>query len=181
MNEQCLQELAIHSGAKKAAFIDAKRIVLSSEFRDICKQNGCGNYHRCYMCPPDIGDIEVLMQKVRSFSRAMLYQTIGTLEDSFDIEGMTAAAMEHAQVSQRIQRGMPALWTGTFLHLTCGGCRLCEVCAQRTGEPCRHPGLPLPSLESYGVDVYQTTKDTELKYINGQNTVTFFGMVLWGA
>jgi len=27
------------------------------------------------------------------------------------------------------------------------------------------------------VDVYKTTKPTSLRYINGQNTVTYFGMV----
>ena len=48
-----------------------------------------------------------------------------------------------------------------------------------TDEPCRFPEKALPSLEAYGVDVYNTTKDTDLKYINGQNTVTFFGMVLF--
>ena len=34
-------------------------------------------------------------------------------------------------------------------------------------------------MEGYGIDVYQTSKPTELKYINGQNTVTFFGIVLF--
>ena len=29
------------------------------------------------------------------------------------------------------------------------------------------------------MDVYNTTRSTELKYINGQNTVTYFGMVLF--
>ena len=34
-------------------------------------------------------------------------------------------------------------------------------------------------MEAYGIDVYNTTKNTELKYINGQDTVTYFGMVLF--
>ena len=42
-----------------------------------------------------------------------------------------------------------------------------------------HTALGGPSLEGYGVDVYNTTKDTPLKYINGQNTVTYFGMILF--
>ena len=74
---------------------------------------------------------------------------------------------------------LPVLGDG-ILHLTCGGCRLCPVCAKRTGEPCRHPDKALPSMESYGIDVYNTTKDTALRYINGQDTVTYFGVVLFG-
>lgn len=62
----------------------------------------------------------------------------------------------------------------------CGGCRLCRVCAKRDNQPCRHPEAALTSLECCGIDVYHTTKDTDLKYINGTNTVTYFGMVLFG-
>ena len=41
------------------------------------------------------------------------------------------------------------------------------------------PEKALSSLEAYGIDVYQTTKDTDLKYINGADTVTYFGIVLF--
>ena len=109
----------------------------------------------------------------------MLYQTVGTLEDSFDIEGMFAAAADHAAVSQRLQKQAEAMLKAPFLHLTCGGCHLCSVCARRTGEPCRHQELALPSLEGNGVDVYQTARAAGLPYIHGPNTVTYFGMILF--
>ena len=93
---------------------------------------------------------------------------------------MSASGYAHAEVSQKIQRAMlPVLGDG-ILHLSCGGCRLCPVCAKREDKPCRHPEAALTSLECCGIDVYNTTKDTELKYINGADTVTFFGMVLFG-
>lgn len=65
------------------------------------------------------------------------------------------------------------------LHLTCGGCHLCKVCTKPEGRPCRHPDLALPSMEGYGVDVYRTARNTSLKYINGANTVTYFGMLFF--
>ena len=37
----------------------------------------------------------------------------------------------------------------------------------------------LPPMEGAGIDVYRTTKSTDLKYINGANTVTFFGLLLY--
>ena len=46
-------------------------------------------------------------------------------------------------------------------------------------QPCRFPDKAMPSLEAYGVNVYQTTKSTELKYINGQYTVTYFSALLF--
>ena len=65
------------------------------------------------------------------------------------------------------------------LCLGAGGCTVCEVCAKRTGEPCRHPDLMTTSLETYGVNVSKLAPAAGMKYINGQNTVTYFGAVLF--
>ena len=65
------------------------------------------------------------------------------------------------------------------LFLCAGGCRICEVCAKKTGEPCRHPELAMPSLEAYGVNVSKLATAAGMKYINGQNTVTYFSGVLF--
>ena len=62
MNHQEMIEIALDAGALKATVIDIDSIVLNATFRDICKSNGCGMYGRCWMCPPDIGDIEPLME-----------------------------------------------------------------------------------------------------------------------
>ena len=178
--ENRLVEAALEAGAAKAAVIRQSQIVLSADFRKICEGNGCGNYGRCWACPPFRGDIQANMQEIRSFSKGMIYQSIGRIEDSFDIEGMAACAGEHAQLSQRLGQRLRPLLPGRTLHLSCGGCRLCPRCACADGQPCRQPDRALGSLEGYGVDVYLTVRDTPLKYCNGPDTVTFFGMVLWG-
>lgn len=172
-----LIDAALRAGATKATVIPVEQIVLSADFYKICESNGCGNFGRCWMCPPFLGDIEELMAKVRSYSHGLLYQTISEIEDSFDIEGMFEAGCRHAQLSQRMEKEME-LPEG-HLHLSCGGCRLCERCAKKDDLPCRYPDQALASMEGYGIDVYRTTKDTKLKYINGANTVTFFGIVLF--
>ena len=177
MNDQLIR-LTVTAGAKNAAIIKAEDIVLSSVFRDICARNACGNYGRCWMCPPDIGDIDVLMTRVAEFQHGLLYQTIYAIEDSFDIEGMGEAAANHAQVSQAVNDALKPLLPGC-LHLSCGGCHLCERCARLDEQPCRMPEKALPPMEGYGIDVYQTVKPTDLRYTNGQNTVTFFGIVLF--
>jgi predicted metal-binding protein len=118
------------------------------------------------------------MNEVRSYQHGLLYQTISEIEDSFDIEGMQDAGRRHVLVSQRLEAFL-MLELGKHLHLSCGGCRLCERCAKLDGLPCRDPERAMPSMEGYGIDVYNTCKPTELKYINGQNTVTYFGIVLY--
>lgn len=174
-----LMDAILSAGATKAVCITQGQIVLSADFRKICESNQCGGYGRCWMCPPFIGEIDELMEIVRSYPVAVLYQTIHEIEDSFDIEGMFDAGKRHAHTSVYIEEHLRRLELGDYLHLSCGGCHICEVCAKKTDEPCRFPDKALASLEGYGVDVYNTTKDTPLKYINGQNTVTYFGMVLF--
>lgn len=178
MEHREMIEIALDAGALKAAVIDVSNIVLNATFRDICKSNSCGMYGSCWMCPPDIGDIENLMAKVRQYKHGLLYQTVSDIEDSFDIEGMQAAGKRHVMVSQRLEAFL-MLQLDKHLHLSCGGCRLCERCAKLDGLPCRDPERAMPSMEGYGIDVYSTCKPTELKYINGQNTVTYFGIVLF--
>lgn len=178
-NHEQLIRAALEGGAAKAAVIPQEKIVVSKAFWDICAGNGCGNFGKCWMCPPAIGQYEELAEKVRSYSHGVLYQTIAEIEDSFDIEGMFDAGKNHAQVSQHIQQLVKPILGDGFLHLSCGGCRLCERCAKKDDQPCRFPDRALPAMEGCGIDVYNTTKDTDLKYINGANTVTYFGIVLF--
>ena len=178
-NLEALVQTVLTCGAAGAAVLDGAQVVLNEEFRRICEGNGCGNFGKCYMCPPDIGDIHTLMKQVRRYDRALLYQSIASLEDSFDFEGMMQAGHTHAMLSQRVEKALEPLLGAEHLHLSSGGCHLCQVCAKREKLPCRHPKQALGSLEGYGVDVYNTTLATPLRYINGQNTVTYFGLVLF--
>ena len=177
MNENFV-ELALLCGATHAAALPVQQVAMDAAFRDICESNACGNYGKCYMCPPDVGDIHTMMDEVRTFENAVLYQTIHALEDSFDYEGMVAAGAKHAAVSQALEQKLRGMNLGRYLHLSAGGCKVCETCAKREALPCRYPDLAMPSLESYGVNVYLTAQHAGLKYINGQDTVTYFGMVL---
>lgn len=178
MEHQEMIAIALDAGALKATVIEASSIVLNTTFRDICKSNGCGMYGKCWMCPPDVGDIEPLMAEVRKYQHGLLYQTVSEIEDSFDIEGMQEAGKRHVMLSQRLEAFL-MLELDKHLHLSCGGCRICERCAKMDGLPCRDPERAMSSMEAYGIDVYNTCKPTELKYINGQNTVTYFGIVLF--
>ena len=178
MQHEELLTMALAAGAAKAVIIRAEDIVLNAAFREICRGNGCGMHGRCWMCPPEIGVIDALMTRVRSYDHGLLYQSVSDIEDSFDIEGMFEAGRRHAQLSQRLEDVFAPLLPER-LHLSCGGCRLCERCTKPDCLPCRHPDRALMSMEGCGIDVYQTTRPTPLKYINGQNTVTFFGIVLF--
>lgn len=172
-------EKVLELGAYKANIINAKDIVLDRAFREMCERNACGVYGKCYMCPPDVGNIDELMSRVGQYDLALVYQTVTELEDSFDFEGMIEAKKKTYPLAQSLRDLFSEINVQKVLHLGAGGCGVCETCAKRTGEPCRFPEKATPSLEAYGVNVSELAKAAGMRYINGQNTVTYFGAVLF--
>ena len=130
------------------------------------------------MCPPDCGDVNDLIAQAKTYDTLFLYQTVSDLEDSYDFEGMMEAGTRHKALVQKFAKEVKAL-TEDCLILGAGGCNLCERCAKQTNEPCRHPEDAHPSLEAYGMFVAKLAEKCGMKYINGQNTVTYFGAVLY--
>ena len=145
----------------------------------MCESNACGRYGTCYMCPPDVGEIDSLMAEIQDYDYALVYQTVTQLEDSFDYEGMVEAKKRTYPLAQSLRKAFADRNVTKVLHLGAGGCGVCETCAKRTGEPCRFPEQAMPSLEAYGVNVSELAKTAEMKYVNGQDTVTYFGAVLF--
>ncbi|MFI3169692.1 MAG: DUF2284 domain-containing protein [Faecalibacterium sp.] len=166
-------------GAAHAGIVNVADIHFDPAFRELCVSNACGNYGKCWMCPPDAGDIHELIARAKTFDKALVYQTIGTLEDSYDFEGMMEAADVHNQLARKALAEFSALPFQKHLHLGAGGCHQCPVCAKRTNEPCRFPEKAMASLETYGVAVSELAVQAKMNYINGQDTVTYFSAFLY--
>lgn len=170
-----LRQKAFSLGAFRAETVKVADIALDASFRKLCEANACGNYGQNYTCPPDAGDIDELMRKIRTFDKALVYQTVGELEDSYDFEGMMDAAGKHNQLIQAMWDYTDELQLEGVLHLGAGGCHLCSVCGKKTGTPCPHPDRAIVSLETHGINVSLLAQQAGMYYINGQNTVTYFG------
>lgn len=164
-------------GAYRAGIVKVEDISMDASFRKLCESNACGNYGGNYTCPPDAGDINELIEKIKTFDKALVYQTVGELEDSYDFEGMMAAAALHNQLILAMWDYTDELQLEGILHLGAGGCHLCSVCGKRTGTPCPHPDRAIASLETHGINVSLLAQQAGMRYINGQNTVTYFGAV----
>ncbi|MEG1550330.1 MAG: DUF2284 domain-containing protein [Ruthenibacterium sp.] len=178
MNTEEMMHTALTLGAANATVILVKDIPFEREFRKMCEQNACGMYGKSWMCPPFVGDIDTLIAQAQSYHAALVYQTIGTLEDSYDFEGMMEAGAKMNELTQKLRTAFDVSLKKS-LHLGAGGCRMCEKCAKRDEKPCRFPDKALSSLEAYGISVSQLAELCGMKYINGQNTVTYFGAVLF--
>jgi len=178
MNHNELIEAAVKCGASAAAVVDVDKITFDREFRDACEKNFCGKYGKNWTCPPDCGDIDEMMAKAKSYKHVLVFQSIGLLEDSYDIEGMQEAAKNHNKLMAAVARDVVPLLENP-LRLGAGGCHVCERCGKMDDIPCRFPEKATVSLEAYGISVTDLASLSGLKYINGVNTVTFFGGILF--
>ena len=167
-------EKLLNKYAKAFAVVNTGEISFDPVLRALCEKNACGFYGACWMCPPDVGGIEALMTKAQSFDRAIVFQTVCEIADSFDIEGMHHAARKHNHLIVRLRRAAEQAGIDCFL-LGAGACGGCKTCAKKKNEPCRHPDRAVASLEAAGVDVVQLAKLSGLPYLNGKGTVTYFG------
>ncbi len=170
---------ALAEGAYKAAVIDGEKVETDALFRSLCESNACGKFGKCWTCPPDVGEIGSLMDSLRTYAHVLVYQTVGELEDSYDFEGMAEAAQVHNRVTERIALATADEPFSESLQLGAGGCHLCPTCAKVENEPCRFPDRAISSLEAYGVNVSRLAAASGMKYVNGQDTVTYFGAIFF--
>lgn len=178
MDNQAILNLICELGAKNAAELSVDQVPFNPAFRDACAANSCGNWGKSWMCPPDVGDIEDLIAQAKTYSTALVYQTVGQLEDSYDFEGMMLAGQLHNQLATRINEALRPHLTQPYLHLGAGGCRMCPQCSKLENLPCRRPEDAMSSLEAYGISVSELAGLCRMNYIHGANTVTYFGALL---
>lgn len=180
MTTEELLAVIISLGADKAGAVPVDEIDFEPSFRSLCESNACGMYGRSWMCPPHVGKVEDLIAHAKGYQTALVYQIVDTLEDSYDFEGMMAAGERMNRLTAAVRRKFEELGLKNCLFLGAGGCRICPKCAKQDDEPCRYPDLAMSSLEAYGVNVSVLAPQAGMKYINGVNTVTYFGAVLLG-
>lgn len=170
---------AVEAGATHARVVtDRDYLVAYEHVREACLQNACGHSGRCWTCPPDVGEFEELAARLLHFPGVLLVQSIAEIEDSWDFEAMTAAALAHNQRMRELGHRVAAAFPECeVLALGCGGCGFCAKCTC-PDEPCRFPDEALGSVEGYGLDVRALVHSVGLQYINGKGTVSYVGAVL---
>ena len=146
---------------------------------DACSSNACGKFNTNWACPPGVGSYDDLVAQIRSFDQGLVIQTVWTISDSFDIEGMLRSQERHdAMLRSLVDDLYPLLGSDRKMTLSAGACSLCEKCSYLEDEPCRMPEKAFGALEAHGVDVAALLNRCDLKYDNGPNTVSYVGVVL---
>jgi len=163
-------------GITEIAPLDIASLEFEDWVRDICK-NSCRFYNTSWACPPAVGTLDECRLRCEGFGNMLLFDRKYEIEDSFDWEGMTAAMRDFKDVSMRLESFVRPL-VGKMLMLTGKGCEKCEKCTW-PDAPCRFPERLHNSLEGYGFNVSKLAASAGMHYIGGQNTITYFGAVLY--
>lgn len=164
-------------GALRVETVDVKEIKFFPELRQACEQNRCGSFGKNWTCPPHCGEINELIAEASGYRKALVFQSVYTLEDSYDIEGMNEAHMLFRKLTNQVAHLFSSANPPVKL-LSAGGCNICEQCGAIKNIPCRFPDIAYSSLEAHGIQVSELAASCGMKYINGANTVTYFGAVL---
>uniref|UniRef100_A0A7C4CCH0 DUF2284 domain-containing protein n=1 Tax=candidate division WOR-3 bacterium TaxID=2052148 RepID=A0A7C4CCH0_UNCW3 len=144
--------MALAGGADEAKMIPAKNVV-TAEWVWLKCQFGCDGFNRRLSCPPFTPTPERMRRMVGEYRRALIYCYHRPLD---------------LKTRRRMGRLLVAIERAAFLDgchkafgLGAGPCRFCAKCD--TGRLCRFPELMRPSMESCGIDVYATCRNSGIE------------------
>ena len=166
-----LTALAKEAGFSCAAPLDATTLQPRQDVRDMCAANTCGMYGRNWSCPPACGELDELKANLARYSEGILVQTVGEVEDSFDVEGMMEAEAKHKlnfnALYEKLRGEFPNL-----LALSAGCCTRCAKCTC-PDAPCRFPDQRFSSMEAYGLLVTEACQANGLSYYYGSSAIAY--------
>jgi len=176
--ERLLERIKAQEAVNQADFFDVGILEFLDEVRDMCVQNSCGKYNKTWICPPASGTVEELTVACKSYSRGILLNSVTHLEDSFDWENMQEGGRKLLSFLNEAKGFAEEYGFEDYRIFGGGRCHGCEECSY-PDAPCLYPEQVFTPIEACGIMVSSLAKDAGFKYINGQNTVTFFGMILY--
>ena len=177
MEQEKLIEIAKSVGFETVVPLDVSTLEALTDVRDMCAVNTCGMYGKCWSCPPGCGEIEECNAKMKSYSKGILVQTVGDIEDSMDFEGIMEVTKCHGErFIECVDKLREVL--DDMLPLGAGGCKRCAVCTY-PDEPCRFPDKAASSMEAFGLYVSDVCKKNGVAYNYGPEKMCYSGCFLY--
>lgn len=170
---ETLEHILTEAGVYQYGRVDTADIRFLQEVRGMCEANTCRQYGKTWACPPAIGTVEECRARVQQYDAMLVFSVKCDLEDSFDYEGMVEGGKRFKRIARAIQQAV-SRELDDYLLLSNEGCDQCKECTY-PNAPCRFPEKTHGALEGYGILVSELAGQAGIRYINGANTVTYFG------
>jgi len=142
---------------------------------NICKENKCGNYNRCWTCPPNAPPLEECQRQISGFGHVLIYKFSFPVKDIRDPGEIRSLLKEHQGIVREIRDEADSKGIRN-LSLPGGACLYCDECTFPKA-PCRHPDKALNSNDAYGIDLASFIESIGLSFKRDDGEVIFFGMM----
>ena len=166
-----IEKLASEVGFDCMGTCSAKELVARDEVRSMCAANTCQMYEHSWACPPACGEIAEFQAMMNSFEHCLVVQTVGQMEDDFDVETLEeAGATQKERVAALVEALEAAGLSAETEVLSAGTCTICKTCTY-PDAPCRFPEKRLVSMEAAGLVVSEVN--------HGPQTIAYSSCVLY--
>lgn len=174
MNE--ILALCEEIGFSHAGELNCAELRFLPEVRDMCAAGRCQMYGKSWSCPPHCGSLEEISAKAAKYSRGVLVQCTGQMEDDFDFECMMDTEAELKEKFKLFLARIRECYPNCY-PMAAGTCNVCKECTC-PDEPCRFPDKAIPSMEASGLVVSDICEKSGLPYYYGPQTITYTSCVL---
>ena len=172
-----LKQTILNIGFFETGKVDIDRLQYNQEIRDICEGNTCRGYGTSWACPPAVGTLAECKQRVEQYNNMLLFSGKFEIDDSFDFEGMIEGMFQFKRMVDQLDDEIKDI-LNQYQLLSNEGCGRCDNCTWPYAS-CRFPDKLYHSIEGYGFQINQLAEQAGIRYNNGQNTVTYFGALLF--
>lgn len=176
-----------NAGFECSGYTPASKLKVNAEVRSMCAANRCRSYDKNWMCPPTCGTLETYSTAIGKRSTCIVVQTVATLEDEFDIEGMIEAERLHKERFASFVMSARAILEANqashvseqqpTLPLSAGACTVCPSCSYPE-SPCRNPEKAFVSMEAAGLLVSDVCEAAGIPYFHGKGTLAYTSCLL---
>ncbi|MCI6538176.1 MAG: DUF2284 domain-containing protein [Lachnospiraceae bacterium] len=161
---------------EESGALNVEALEFLPEVRQMCAADRCRSYNRNWSCPPGCGTLEEIAERVKPYTRGILVQSVGQLEDEFDVETMMETEQNQksrfAKLVEYVRAQEP-----DCIPMAAGACQVCKKCTY-PDAPCRFPEKSIPSMEAYGLFVSKVCIQSGMKYNYGKNTIAYSSCIL---
>lgn len=169
-------ELAREHGFECIGITTANKLRVRDEVRDMCSADKCKSYDRNWACPPACGTLDYFREEIGKRSSVVVFQTVGDLEDEFDIETMMETSDLHKERIPKFVSDVREI-VPDCLVLAAGACTICSECSYPDAE-CRFPNRSFVSMEASGLVVSDTCTAAGIPYNHGSDHIAYVSCVV---
>ncbi|MBE6038438.1 MAG: DUF2284 domain-containing protein [Anaerofustis stercorihominis] len=175
--ENILREKAAAAGIFECGTVKTTQLNFREDIRNICAGESCGQYGRCWACPPAVGTLEECKERCLRYENMLVFTGKYDMDGPFDFAGWKTSMKDFKKLVWRFDEEIKDMFSDYMLFWN-EGCGICKECTYPDSE-CRFPDKMHHALEGYGLWVSELASLAGIKYNNGENTVTYFGALLY--